>query len=194
MTDPSKSARKGAIRRLPARVLGAALLRVGVYREIAGARSATAQAAAIVVVVSAIATVRDYGLGWFPMLARGATNLLQWPVWAGIALLVGRGVGRRRGVGDGVEEEGPAGDRREDGPGREDWRRLLRVLGFARTPGILVALLPLFGGIQFATNTWVLVAGAFAIRHALDIGVVRAILAAVLGMVPYWIVTAVYLL
>ena len=194
MTDPSKSVRKGAIRRLPARMLGAVLLRAGVYREVAGARSATGQAAAVVVLVSAIATVRDYGLGWFPMVATGAANLLLWPVWAGVALLVGRGAARRRREGDGGGEVDVGGEGGGDGRGRQDWLRLLRVLGFARTPGTLVALLPLLGGIQFAANAWVLVAGAFAIRHALGIGFVRAIAAAVLGMVPYWIVVAVYLL
>lgn len=150
-------------------MLGAAILKANVVREVAGARSATGQAVMVVVLVSAIATVRDYGLGWFPMLMTGTVHLLQWPVWAGIACLVGGGK-------------------------REGWIRLLRVLGFARTPAVLVALLPLIGGIQFPAHTWVLVAGVYGIRCALEIGIIRAIAAAVLGMVPYWIVTAAYLL
>ncbi len=154
---------------MPARMLGAAILRGSGYRELGGARSATGQAAAVVVLVSAIATFLDYGLGWLPMLSTGAANLLQWPVWAGVAYLVGGG-------------------------GRGDWVRLLRVLGFARTPGLLVALVPVIGGIQFAAHAWVLIAGAFGIRQALGIGIVRAIAAALLGMVPYWLVAAVYLL
>ena len=150
-------------------MLGVAILKASVVGEVAGARSATGQAALVVVLVSGIATVRDYGLGWFPMLMTGTVHLLQWPVWAGIAYLVGGGK-------------------------RKDWTRLLRVLGFARTPAILVGLLPLIGGIQFAARAWVLVAGIYGIRRALEIGIIRAILAAVLGMLPYWVVTAVYLL
>lgn len=176
MTEPPNSAQErslrletSGIRRLPARMLGAAVLKASVIREVGAAKSATGQAAMVVVLVSGIATVRDYGLGWFPMLMTGAVHLLQWPVWAAIAYLVGGGK-------------------------REDRIRLLRVLGFARTPAVLVALLPLIGGIQFAAHTWVLIAGVYGIGCTLDIGIVRAIAAAVLGMVPYWIVTAVYLL
>ncbi len=176
MTEPPNSDQEealrrvsGGLRRLPERMLGAAILKSSVVREVGSAKSATGQAAMVVVVVSGIATVRDYGLGWFPMLMTGAVHILLWPVWAGIACLAGGGK-------------------------REDWIRLLRVLGFARTPAVLVALLPLIGGIQFAAHTWVLVAGAYGIRCTLEIGITRAIVAAVLGMVPYWIVTAVYLL
>ena len=176
LTEPPNSAQEGSLRRLdgglrrlPARMLGAAILKSGVVREVGGARSATGQAAMVVVLVSGIATVRDYGLGWFPMLVTGAVHLLQWPVWAGIAFLVGGGK-------------------------QEDWIRVLRVLGFARTPAVLVALLPLIGGIQFAAWTWVLVAGVYGIRWTLETGIIRAIVATVLGMVPYWIVTLVYLL
>ncbi len=150
-------------------MLGTAILKRSVVAEVGSARSATGQAATVVVLVSGIATVRDYGLGWFPMLVTGAVHLLQWPVWAGIAHLVGGGK-------------------------REAWIRLLRVLGFARAPAVLVALLPLIGGIQFAAHAWVLVAGVYGIHRTLEIGIIRAIAAAVLGMVPYWIVTAVYLL
>ena len=150
-------------------MLGAAILRASVYRELGSAGNATGQAAMVVVLVSGIATIQDYGLGWDPMLATGAVNLAQWPVWAGIAYLVG-------------------------GLGKGNWIRLLRVLGFARTPGILIALLPVIGGIQFAAQAWVLVAGVYGIRQALGIGVIRATVAAVLGMVPYWIVFAAYLL
>ena len=150
-------------------MLGAAILRAKVYEEVAGAGNATGQATFVVVLVSGFATIQDYGLGWFPMLATGAVNLLQWPVWAAIAYLVG-------------------------GPGRGNWSRLVRVLGFARTPGILVVLLPVVGGIQFAAHAWVLVAGVFGIRQALGIGIIRATVAAVLGMIPYWVVFVAYLL
>ena len=65
---------------------------------------------------------------------------------------------------------------------------LLRTLGFARVPGILMALGPLVGGMHFLAHLWTLLAGAVAIRQACGFGTVRAAIAALCGMVPYWIV------
>ena len=154
-----------------ARMLGACLCRATVYRELAE-RAPIGQAAIVVVLVSGVATVHDYGLGWFPMFTRGSVNVLQWPVWVAIGYLV---AGRRGGGGD------------------TDRQRLAAVLGFARMPGILVALAPVVGGIQFAAHVWMLIAGVIGIREGLGVGTVRAVLAALLGMIPYWIVLVFYL-
>ncbi len=174
-------------RGLPARMLGACLCRATVYRELAE-RTPIGQAAIVVVLVSGVATVHDYGLGWFPMFTRGAVNLLQWPVWVAIGYVV---AGRRGGGGEGRPEAAP-GPPAGNGP-TTDWRRLLAVLGFARMPGILVALAPVIGGIQFAAHVWMLAAGVIGIREGLGVGTVRAVLAALLGMIPYWIVLVFYL-
>ena len=181
-------------------MLGAVLCRATVYREL-GERAPIGQAAIVVVVVSGVATVHDYGLGWFPMFTRGAVNLLQWPVWVAIAYLVagrrvavaGRGgtVAGRRGADAGRRPEAEPGPAAGDRP--TPWRRLLGVLGFARMPGILVALAPVVGGIQFAAHVWMLAAGVIGIREGLGVGTLRAVLAALLGMIPYWIVLVLYL-
>lgn len=171
------------------RLLGAILCRASVYREVAGRGGAPWQAAVVVVLASGVATLQDYGLGWFPMFANGAVHVLQWPAWAAIAYLVGR----RRGSAAAREGlEGSSGEGLRRGAGA-DWYRVLGVIGFARAPGIFVALSPVIGGIQFAVQVWMLAAGVIGVREALGIGTVRAVFAALLGMVPYWIVIALYL-
>ena len=105
------------------------------------------------------------------MAAAGLANLAQWLVWAGITYLVGDKL-----LG-----------------GTATWGQLLRTLGFARGPGILTVFVPLIGGIQIAVQVWVLAAGIVAIRQALGLGVVRALLTAVIGMVPYWIYHTLFL-
>ena len=168
-------------------MLGAVLCRATVYREL-GERNPIGQAAIVVLLASGVATVQDFGLGWRPMLTTGAVNLLQWPVWT----LIAYGLGRRKGdaaVAAAGDAERPFGSRWLT----VGWGRLLGVLGFARTPGILVALAPVIGGIQFAVHAWMLAAGAIGIREALGVGTFRALLAALFGMIPYWIVLVFYL-
>ena len=158
-------------RGLLARMYGAAILKAAVYDEVGADPRATAQAAFVVVLASAAAASLDYGLGWLTMAAVGLANLAQWLVWAGITYLVGDKL-----LG-----------------GTATWGQLLRTLGFARGPGILTVFVPLIGGIQIAVQVWVLAAGIVAIRQALGLGTVRALLTAVIGMVPYWIYHTLFL-
>ena len=189
MTDLPDRTVDTADRGLLARMLGTAILKPSVCEEVARSRGATTQAALLVVLVSGIATIQDYGLGWLPMVSTGMVNLLHWPVWAGIAYLVGhgrRGASATRGGSD--DSEGSA-----TGKPAADWNGVLRVLGFARVPGMLVILAPVLGGIQFAAHVWMLAIGAVGIRQALGIGTFRAVLAMLLGMIPYWVAVALYL-
>ncbi len=94
--------------------------------------------------------------------------LLGWLVWAGVTYLIGDKL-----LG-----------------GTATWGELLRTLGFAQTPGILVVLafLPVIGGIvRLVVAVWVLVAGIIAIRQALDFGTGKAVLTAGLG----WLAVAI---
>lgn len=169
MSDEAAS--DGAARGLPARMLGAALLRAEVYEEVEADPGATVQAAVVVVLVSLIAGMPDYALGWLAMGAAVATSLLHWLVWAGIALLIGD-----RLLG-----------------GTATWGELLRTLGFARAPGVLLLLDPVVGGVGLIVQLWMLVAGVVAIRQALDFGIWRALLTAVIGIIPYWLALALVL-
>ena len=57
----------------------------------------------------------------------------------------------------------------------------------------MLLLDPVVGGVGFVAQLWMLAAGVVAIRQALDFGIVRALLTALLGIVPYWIVLALVL-
>ena len=160
-----------ANRGLLARMFGAAILNASVYEEVEADRAATGQAAFVVVAASVAAATHDYGLGWVAMASAGGVSLLQWLVWAAVTYLVGAKL-----LG-----------------GTATWGELLRTLGFARAPGVLTVLTPLVGGIQIAVQLWMLVAGVVAIRQTLDFGIVRAVLTALLGIIPYWIAFLLFL-
>lgn len=161
----------GAERGLPARMLGAAMLRRAVYDEVAADRRATVQAVIVVVLASAAASTQDYGLGWVAMGWVAAVSVLQWLFWALVAYEVG------------CELLG----------GNATLAALLRTLGFARMPGILVVLGPVVGGMHFLAHLWTVLAGVVAIREACGFGTVRAAITALCGIVPYWIVVFLFL-
>ena len=154
-----------------ARIRDAALLDRSVYEEVARDRRATRQAAGVVMLASLAVASSDYPLGWIEMAKAAAAGILHWWVWAAIAHAVG---GRILG-------------------GNADWGALIRVLGFARGPGIFAVLAPLVGGIHLAAQAWVLVAGTAALRAAMGFGTGRALVTALVGMVPYWSVQLFYL-
>ena len=153
-------------RGLLARIFGAAVLRAAVYDEVAADRRATVQAALVVVVASLAASTQDYGLGWVAMAWVAAVSVLQWLFWVLITYQVG------------CELLG----------GKATLAALLRTLGFARIPGILMVLVPVVGGIHFLVHAWTLLAGVVAVRQACGFGTLRALITALCGIVPYWIV------
>ncbi|MDE2804013.1 MAG: Yip1 family protein [Gemmatimonadota bacterium] len=154
-----------------ARIRDTALLDRTVYDEVARDRRATPQAACVVILASVAVASSDYPLGWMEMAKAAAAGILQWWVWAAIAHVVG---GKILG-------------------GNADWGALIRVLGFARGPGIFAVLAPLVGGIHLAAQAWVLVAGTAALRATMGFGTGRALVTALVGMVPYWSVQLFYL-
>lgn len=149
-------------RSLTDRMMGAALMNVGVYEEVEHDTSATSQAAIVVglvAVASAIGALRG-GVG--PALASIGLAFVGWLVWAGITYLIGDKV-----FG-----------------GTASWGELLRTLGFAQSPGILYVLgiIPFLGGlVRVIVGIWILVLGVVAVRQALDFGTGKAILTVVVG-------------
>ena len=78
--------------------------------------------------------------------------------------------------------------------GTATYGEMLRTLGFAQSPNVLLIFtgilggIPLLGGLlRLALLIWVLLAGLIAIRQALDVGTGKAVLTAILG----WIVMAI---
>ena len=154
------------------RMKGAALLDNATYEEVEADTTATGQAA-IVVVLGAIASgigMARAGSGGIVMAVVG--SLIGWALWAGITYLIGDKV-----LG-----------------GTATWGELLRTLGFAQAPRVLMVL-GIIPGMQWlvasAVGIWVLVTGIVAIRQALDFSTGKAIATALLGWLAMMIPVAV---
>jgi hypothetical protein len=150
------------------RMRGAAMLNVATYEEVEADSTATGQAAIVVVIVaicSAIGAIRGGGPG---LIAAPIAAIVAWLLWAGVTYVIGDKL-----LG-----------------GTATWGELLRTLGFAQAPGVLLVLgiIPLLGRlVVIAVSIWTLVTGIIAIRQALDFSTGKAVITAVLS----WIVVAV---
>ena len=92
-------------------------------------------------------------------------TLLDWVAWAGITLFIGLHLTK------GAETQSDMGE-------------MLRVLGYAKSPGVLgvFVFVPVFGIPVVALGAlWSLIAGVVAIRQALDFSTGRALLTVVFG-------------
>jgi hypothetical protein len=143
-------------------MIGAAKLDVHTFEEVEADTTATGQAAAVVVMAAAASAIAASNSGFFAITFASLWQLLAWFIWAGVTYFIGDKV-----FG-----------------GTATWGELLRTLGFAQAPSVLLifSFLPLVGGLlRTAVGFWVLVAGIIAIRQALDFGTGKAILTAVIG-------------
>lgn len=157
------------------RMKGAALLDSMTYEEVEADVSATGQAAMVVVFAAVASGVGGSGDGTAGMIGGSLGALLGWLLWAGITYLVGTMLFN----------------------GTATWGELLRTLGFAQAPKVLLALafLPMGRLLEAAVGIWVLVAGVIAIRQALDFDTGKAILTALVGWAALMVVgTGAYLI
>lgn len=148
---------------LVSRAVGAAFLDVDTYEAVEADRSATGQAALVVLMVAVSGAIGASGSGSEGMLASVFNAFTGWLLWAGVTNLVGT-----RLLG-----------------GTADWGELLRTLGFAQAPGLLLFLgvIPILGGlVSVAVTLWTLVTGIVAIRQALDFGTGKALLTALISL------------
>jgi hypothetical protein len=163
------------------RMLRAARLDVALYNEVEADLTATSQALSVVV-LTAVASGLGYALGAAfggrperlvgGMIGGVLVELLGWAVWSFIMYFVGT-----RFFG-----------------GTATYGELLRTLGFAYTPGVLLILrfLPVLGGlIGFAVFIWRIITGFIAVREALDVESGKAVATIVIGFIGYLIVLAV---
>jgi hypothetical protein len=153
------------------RMRGAAMLDIATYEEVEADTTATGQAA-IVVIISAIASaIGAAGAGGANIIGTLIGALLSWVLWAGLTYVIGDKV-----FG-----------------GTATWGELLRTLGFAQAPRVLLVLgiIPVFGLLVWiAVAIWVLIAGIIAIRQALDFSTQKALLTALIGWVVVMVVSA----
>lgn len=154
------------------RMKGAAMLDVATYEEVEADTTATGQAALVVGIVAVCSAIGAIGQGGRGILGALIGAILGWLLWAGVTYLIGDKL-----LG-----------------GTATWGELLRTLGFAQAPGVLLilAIIPLFGWLVRAVVwIWLLVAGVIAIRQALDFSTGRAIGTALLGWLVLVIVAAI---
>jgi hypothetical protein len=147
---------------LVGRMIGAARLDVATYEEVEADTSLTVQAAIVVLIAAVARGIGGAEAGAGAILGGLVGALVAWGVWAGVTYLIGDKV-----LG-----------------GTATWGELLRTLGYAQAPGVLMILgiiRPLSGIIEAIVGIWLLIAGIVAIRQALDFGTGKAILTAFLG-------------
>ena len=163
------------------RMIRAAMLDTSLYEEVEHDSSATSQAMQVVLIV---ALASGIGSALWKLLTLNPIDavtglvggilaaVLGWLAWALVTYIIGAKV-----FG-----------------GTATYGEMLRTLGFAQSPNVLLIFtgilggVPLFGGLlRLALLIWVLLAGLIAIRQALDVGTGKAVLTAVFG----WIVMAI---
>lgn len=155
------------------RVIGVLKLDVDTYEEIEADETATSQAAIVVAIVAIIggliggATTIIVGgsfIGTF--LQQVLTAFIGWLIWSYVTYFVGTSLFNGKST-----------------PGE-----MLRVLGFAQAPGILVVI-PICG--WFIGWIWTLVCTFIAIRQGLDLDNIKALVTAVIA---FFAVLFVYLI
>lgn len=133
------------------RMIGAARLDARVYEEVEADSTALPQAVAVVVLAS-VAGGLAVGDGVRGLVIGTVAGLVGWVIWAWLIYLIGT-----RWL--------PEPDT------KSDLGELLRVTGFATSPGLLrvIGLVPFLSAFVMAvTAVWTLVAVVVAVRQALD--------------------------
>jgi hypothetical protein len=146
------------------RMKGAAFFDVDTYEEVEADTTATGEAAGVVALVAIASAIGASGGGMYAIVWGLVSAFVGWLLWAGITYIIGDKM-----LG-----------------GTATWGELLRTLGFAQAPGILMVfrIIPILGwGVAVVVGLWTLVTGIIAIRQALDFGTGKAILTAVLGVI-----------
>ncbi len=148
------------------RMIRAARLESQVYEEVEHDRSATGQAMLVVVIGAVAAGIGALSGGIVGLIVGIIAALIGWAVYASIAYWVGTNFFKS--------------------PQTEaTWGQLLRTLGFANSPRVLLVLgiIPVVGIIiGLAVFIWMLFTTVIAIRQALDIDTGRAIATAVVSL------------
>ena len=134
------------------RIIRACKLDVSLYEEVEADKSATFQAAGVVVLSSLAAGVGALSLGGFNFLMAPLFALVSWYVWAYLIYFIGAKFFPEPAT-------------------KADHGQLLRTIGFSSAPGLIrvFGFIPDLMSIAFiAAGIWMLVAMVIAVRQALD--------------------------
>lgn len=139
------------------RMKGAAMLNVDTFEEVEHDQTATMQAGTVVFLGAIASGVGASDQGLLDAFLQSGWVVIGWGIWAGITYLVG------------AQLFG----------GTADWGELLRTLGFASAPNVLLLLgiVPLVPDrlLSGLIGLWVLAAGVIAVRQALDFSTGKAL-------------------
>ena len=152
------------------RMRGAALLDVATYEEVEHDQTATGQAAVVVSIAAVASAIGAYALGPRIMIVSIIMAFVGWFIWAGVTYLIGTRVFN----------------------GTATWGELLRTIGFAQTPNVLLILgvIPFLGVlIAWIAAIWTIITGVVAIRQALDLDTGKAVITAILSWLAIAFVT-----
>ena len=144
------------------RMRGAAMLDVATYEEVEHDNDATGQAAVVVIIVAICTAIGAIWRGGPSIIGGPISAILGWLMWSAITYVIGDKM-----LG-----------------GTATWGELLRTIGFAQAPGVLMifGIIPILGGfVRLVVGLWLLVTGVVAIRQALDFSTGKAIATALLG-------------
>ncbi len=154
------------------RMIRAARLEPQLYEEVEHDQSATSQAILVVVIGAVAAGIGALSGGIGGLIFGIIAALVGWAVYAFIAYWVGTNIFK--------------------GPQTEaTWGQLLRTLGFANSPRVLLILviIPVVGIIVgLAVFVWMLFTTVIAIRQALDFDTGRAIGTAVVSLLAQFVI------
>ena len=134
------------------RIIRACKLDVSLYEEVEADKSATIQAALVVVLSSIAAGIGAISLGASNFLMAPLLSLVSWYIWAYLIYLIGAKL---------FPEENT----------QADHGQLLRTIGFSSAPGLIriFGFTPELMSITFlGSGIWMLVAMVIAVRQALD--------------------------
>jgi hypothetical protein len=159
------------------RVIRALKLDPELYEEVEADKGSMGQAMLVVVMVSVAAGIGSIGiLGIEGVIVGTILDLIGWFIWAFLAYVIGTKL-------------------LPEPQTKSDLGELLRVIGFARSPGIFLILLliPVAGKfIAVILTIWMFVAMVIAVRQALDYkSTWRAAGVCILGAVIYFIINIV---
>jgi hypothetical protein len=159
----------------------AARLETSLYNEVEADTSATSQALTVVVITAlagGTGAALGQALGGRPAGIAGGliggifAELLGWLVWSYVMYFVGTRVFH----------------------GTATYGELLRTLGFANSPGVLLIFrfVPVLGGlISLVVGIWRIIAGFIAVREALDLDTGTTVATVVVGIIAYLVVAAI---
>ena len=134
------------------RIIRACKLDVSLYEEVEADKSATLQAALVVILSSLAAGVGALSLGASNFLMAPILSLISWYIWAYLIYFIGAKLFPEANT-------------------KADHGQLLRTIGFSSAPGLIrvFGFTPnLFTLTVFIGGIWMLIAMVIAVRQALD--------------------------